>query len=441
MNHEPTTIDTAQSFSARRYFGIGLVTIFVLLIGFGTWGTRSKISGAIIAAGQIEVDKRRQVVQHPDGGVVQSILVREGDVVVAGQPLILLDPTDALSELTVTRSQLYEAMARRARLQAERDDAKSVTFDPLLHEVAAQNPAVEDVLSGQIRLFEARAKTLDQEIEQLGKKRAQIGNQIDGIRAQQAALITQIDLIAQELTAQQSLQERGLATAGRVLNLLREEARLRGTVGELTASEAEFAGQITSIDLSILKLGTDRRETTISNLRDLQLRELELSANQSALVGRLDRLEMRAPVDGIVLALQVFAERSVIKPAEPVLFIVPQDRPLVISAKIDPTDVDQVYVGQDATLRFSALGTRDTPELAGRLVQLSPDALVDQNTGLAHYISSVELNEGEQDKLPAGVRLLPGMPVETYFSIGDRSPLTFLIKPFADYFNRAFREE
>jgi HlyD family secretion protein len=431
----------SKTLSVRKHFVIGVLTICVLLIGFGTWGARSKISGAIIANGQIEVDKSRQVVQHPDGGVVQSILVREGDVVVAGQPLILLDPTEALSQLSITRSQLYEAMARRARLQAERDGAEAVTFDTELRAVASQNPVVEDVLSGQTRLFEARAKTLNQEIEQLGKKRAQIGNQIDGIRAQQDALTTQIDLIEQELITQRSLQDRGLATAARVLALLREEARLRGTVGGLTASEAEFAGQITSIDLSILKLGTDRREAIISDLRDVQLRELELSANQATLVGRLDRLEMRAPVGGIVLAMQVFAERSVIKPADPVLFIVPQDRTLVISAKIDPTDVDQVYVGQEAILRFSALGSRDTPELTGTMIQLSPDALVDSKTGLAHYISAVELNEGEQDKLPEGVRLLPGMPVETYFSIGDRSPLAFLIKPFADYFNRAFREE
>lgn len=431
----------ASPYSSKPYVFLGLTTVFVLVAGFWFWGVSTNISGAIIAQGQIEVDSSRQVVQHLDGGVVQSILVDDGDAVTAGQKLIALDPTRLLTELAITQSQLYETSARRTRLQAERDDMTVVDFDAEIMAIAEQRPSVKDVLSGQVRLFKARAETLVQEVEQLGKQREQISNQVDGIDAQQSALITQLELIDEELVAQQSLQDRGLATASRVLSLLREQARLNGLVGELTASKAESEGKKTAIDLAILKLTTDRREDTISLLRDLQLQELELTEKEAALRERLSNLDIRAPVDGVVFDLQIFAERAVVRPADPLMYIVPQDRPLVISARINPIHVDQVFVGQESVLRFSALDSRDTPELLGTMTHLSPDALVDKSTGQAYYLSEIILNEGEHTKLPDGSKLIPGMPVETYFRIGDRSPAAFLVKPFADYFNKAFREE
>lgn len=430
-----------NTYDAKRFVYLGLFTVFALVAGFGYWGATTSIAGAIIAEGQIEVDSSRQVVQHLDGGVVKSILVDEGEAVKAGQTVITLDPRRILTELSIIQSQRFEVSARRARLQAERDDETVIRFDPDLLTIAEERPAVADVISGQTRLFSARAQTMEQAIEQLGKQRDQIANQVDGIDAQQSALVTQLDLISEELVAQQSLQDRGLATASRVLALLREQARLHGLVGELRASKAESQGQMTAIDLAILKLKTDRREETISNLRDLQLRELELLETEAGLIERLENLDIKSPVDGVVLALQIHAERAVVRPADPLMYIIPQDRPLVISARINPVHVDQVHIGQEAVLRFSALGSRDTPELLGTMTHLSPDALVDNNTGQTYYVSEVVLNENELDKLPEGSRLIPGMPVETYFRIGDRSPLAFLVKPFADYFNKAFREE
>lgn len=429
------------TYSAKRFVYLGLATVFILLAGFGYWGVTARIAGAIIAQGQIEVDSSKQVVQHIDGGVVKSILVDDGETVKAGQTVITLDPKRILTDLSITQSQLYEVSARRARLQAERDEQSAVDFGPTLLEIAEKRPTVKDVISGQDRLFHARAQTQQHAIEQLAKQRDQISNQVDGIDAQQAALVTQLELISQELEAQQSLQDRGLATASRVLSLLREQARLHGLVGELRASKAESQGQMTGIDLAILKLKTDRREETISLLRDLQLKELELLETEASLQARLENLDIKSPVDGVVLALQIHAKRAVVRPADPLMYIVPQDRPLVISAQINPVHVDQVYIGQEAVLRFSALDSRNSPELLGTMTHLSPDALEDSATGQAYYLSEVLLNDLELTKLPEGSRLLPGMPVEVYFRIGDRSPLTFLVKPFADYFNKAFREE
>jgi len=224
------------------------------------------------------------------------------------------------------------------------------------------------------------------------------------------------------------------------LNLQREEARLSGTVGELKAQRAQAEGRITEIDIEILKLGTQRREEAITRLRDLQFQELELAEQRRSLIERLSRLDIRAPVSGIVYGLQVFAKRSVIRPADPVLFLVPQDKPLVIMAQVEPIHIDEIFVNQDVTLRFSALDSRTTPELFGRVVQISADAFQDENTAFSYYRAEIELNEGEMTRLPDGTILIPGMPVEAYIQTADRTPLAYLIKPLADYFAKAFRE-
>lgn len=428
------------AWSARKPLIIGLIGLVLLVGGFGTWATFTQISGAIIAPGRIEVDQNRQVVQHPDGGVVSAIEVKEGDKVSIGQVLIRLDPTDLQSELSIIENQLAELMARRGRLEAERDGRDTLKFDPLLIEISAQNSDAADLMTGQKSLFEAREQTVAAEIDQLDKRRGQISNQIDGIEAQQVALARQLELIEMELTDQQSLLDRGLAQATRVLGLQREQARLSGTMGDLAAQKAEAEGRITEIEISILKLGTDRREEAITTLRDLQFRELELREQRRALIEQMGRLDIPAPVSGVVYNLQVFAQRSVIRPADPVLFIVPQDRPLVINARVDSIHVDKLFVGQEVTLRFSALDQRTTPELFGRVTQISADAFEDEATRASYYRAEIVLSEGEQARLPEGSTLIPGMPVEAFIRTADRTPLAYLVKPFTDYLAKAFRE-
>jgi len=273
----------------------------------------------------------------------------------------------------------------------------------------------------------------------LERRKAQISNQIDGIDAQFNALTRQLELIAQELQSQQALLEKGLAQASRVLSLQREEARLRGTMGELTAARAESEGRITELELEILKNGTLRREDAITRLRDLQYNEVELAERRVALSEQLSRMDIRAPVSGIVYGLSIFAERSVIRPAEPVLYLVPQDRPLVISGQVQTQDVDEVFIGQKVTVRLPAFDSKTTPDLFGQVMLVSADAFVDEATGTAYYRIEIVLNDGELDKLGA-LTLVPGMPVETYIRTVDRTPLAYLVKPFTDYFTKAFRE-
>jgi HlyD family type I secretion membrane fusion protein len=424
---------------ARGHLIIGFIALLILVGGFGAWSMLANISGAVIAMGQVEVDQNRQVIQHLDGGIVAEVLVDEGKPVDAGQVLLRLDSKDLSGELAIVEGQLYELMARSGRLQAERDGADAITFDPELLDVAAQSPDMAELVQGQTSLFEARRQSVDKEIEQLNRRAAQTESQIAGVDAQKEALEIQLALIAEELASQQDLLDRGLAQASRVLSLQREEARLRGSIGELAANRAEAEGRVTEIEIEILKLETQRREDAITRLRDLQYNLLELKERRRLLLERLSRLDIRAPLAGIVYDLQVTTERAVIQAAQPVLYLIPQDRPLVITARVEPIHVDQVYVGQDTTLRFSTFDQRTTPELFGRIVQISPDAFTDERTQSSYYRAEVELLEGEFDKL-AGQEVLPGMPVETYIRTEERTPMAYLVKPLTDYFNRAFRE-
>ncbi|MEP5631075.1 MAG: HlyD family type I secretion periplasmic adaptor subunit [Tateyamaria sp.] len=429
-----------KRWSAKVPVFIGLLGLVGLLGGFAAWATMTEIAGAIIAPGRIEVDQNRQIVQHPTGGVVSKINVKEGDSVQAGDLLIQLDIKQLESSLAIVEGQLYEFMARRARLTAERDGTDTIAFDPELLEIAEARAEVHELVEGQRNLFFARQDSVDSQTDQLGQRADQTRNQIVGITAQETSLARQLELIEQELTAQQSLLDRGLTQASGVLALQRQSASLDGQLGELAASKAQSEQRITEVEMEVLRLGSTAREDAITQLRDLRTRELELIEQRFALLADIDRMEIRAPVSGIVYNMRVQTMRSVVRGADPVLFIIPQDRPLVIAARIDPIHIDQIITGQNVNLRFSALDQRTTPELVGQVLLVSADAFEDESIGASYYRAEIVLNEGEVDKLTEGQALIPGMPVEAFIRTADRSPLAYLIKPMADYFNRAFRE-
>jgi HlyD family secretion protein len=430
-----------ETWSAGRPVIIGLVAMIVLIGGFGIWAVFSQIAGAVVASGRVEVDRNRQIVQHETGGVVSSIIVDEGDTVAAGDLLIRLDPQQLVSRLAIIEGQLFELMARRGRLEAERDVSAEVAFEEELLAAGQRNPDIQELMRGQRNLFDARRSSAAQQIEQLDKRKSQISAQITGVVAQEESLLLQMELIEEELGNLQSLLDRGLATASIVLSLERERARLRGQIGELGASKAEALERTTEIDIEILKLGTATREEAITHLRDLRYQELELAEQRRALRAEIDRLEIRAPVSGIIYGLQVQTPRSVVRSAEPLMYLVPQDRPLIIATRVMPTNIDQITVGQQVKLRMSALDQRTTPELIGKIIQISADALDDEITGQTFYRAEITLSSTELKKLPEGTILLPGMPVEAFIRTGDRSPMAYLIKPMADYFARAFRED
>lgn len=428
-----------ENWSARRPILIGLAALIILIGGLGLWSVTARIAGAVVASGVVEVESNRQVVQHPEGGVVGEILARDGASVTAGDVVLRFDDTLVRSELAIVEGQYFETLARGARLEAERDEADTITFPALLTDRAATHAEARDQMEGQSRLFSARRASLVQQSEQLQEQARQIGNQIDGTRAQLTSLAAQQKLIADEITDQRSLLDRGLAQASRLSALQREDARLLGEIGQLDALIAQYRGEIAGLRLQELRLATTRREEAITQLRDLEAREIELAERRLALLDRLSRMEVRTPVSGRVLDSQVFALRAVVQPASPILYVVPQGQPLIINARVEPIHIDQVQIGQEASLRFTALDQRLTPEITGTVSNLSADALVDAVTGQPYFAADIVPRAEDLGKLGTQ-HLLPGMPVEAFIKTTDRTPLAYLTKPLTDYFTKAFRE-
>ncbi len=429
-----------DGWGAGSYIRGGLVALLVLGGGFGGWAATADLAGAVIATGQLRVETNRQVVQHPDGGVVGEILVREGDTVDAGDVLIRLDDSILRSELIVLENQLYELMARRGRLQAEQSGDDEIVFDPELLERAEGLPDVASLIEGQVSLFSARRESTARESEVMGERKVQLDEQIKGVDAELESLERQSELIEEELEGQRKLLEQGLAQAARVLSLEREAARLLGQRGQLTAQAARLRGQISEIDIEVLRLEAGVREEAITESRELGFRELDLKEQRIALLARLDRLDIRAPRGGVVLDMTVHALKSVIRPAEPVLYVVPNDTEMVVDAQVEPIHIDQLYAGQEAVLRFSAFNARTTPEVFASVNRISADAILNETTGASFYKAELRLNSGELEKLE-GQELVAGMPVEVYIQTGERTPLNYMVKPITDYFNRAMREE
>ncbi|MBT6343902.1 MAG: HlyD family type I secretion periplasmic adaptor subunit [Tateyamaria sp.] len=417
---------------------IGVIALFILVGVLGVWSVQARISGAVIASGMIQVESKRQVLEHLQGGVVEDLLVKDGDIVSAGDVVLRFDDKKLQSELAIIEGQLFELLARKSRLQAERDGLSILPAPEFLLAEAAKDLAVQALIDGQQRLFEARADTLTQSSEQIGEQIKQSINQITGAKAQLSALQTQNVLINSELEAAESLFEKGLSPASRVSELKREQARLAGEIGKLTASVAQLRGKIAALKIEQIALTTRLREEAISSLRDLQFQEVDLVQRRLSTLETLSRTELRAPVSGVIYDSQVFALQSVISPAEPIMYIIPQDQPMIVSARVEPIDIDQTYIGQNASLRFAAFDQRMTPEVLGQVTKISADVLTDQTSGIAYYEIEIIPKEGEMHKLNGQI-LLPGMPVEAFIKTEDRSPLNYLAKPLTDYFTRAFR--
>ena len=420
--------------------GVGFAAAFLLIAGFGYWAVSVEIAGAVVTSGSIEVESESQVVQHPDGGVVNEILVRNGDAVAAGDVLVRLDGTFLRSELSIVEGQLAEIFARQIRLRAERDDAEALDVPGYPDFSILPQAVIREQIEGQTALFDARRISLGRERELLGKQQGQIGQQIEGLDAQLLSVQRQLDLFKGELEDVDTLYKRGLVQVTRLLELQRAEAELEGQIGGLVSRIAEARTRVSQIELQTLRLADGRREDAITELRDLSASERELQARRGALREQLGRLDIVAPVSGTVFGSQVFAEKSVLQPGASLLYIVPKDQPLHVAARIEPMDVDQVYAGQDVTLVFSAFNRRTTPEGKGRIRFVSADATTDQHTGASFYEAIVTIDDATKDAL-SGLELLPGMPVETFVKTDDRTPLSYLVQPLSVYFARAFREQ
>ncbi len=419
----------------RFAFLTGFIALGLLVALLGVWGTQTRIAGAVIAPGLIKVESNRQVIQHPDGGVVGAIYARNGDFVEAGQALLRLDDTDVRSELTIIEQQLLEITARIARLRAERDGAAEFHVD-LAGLEAVDNG---DVVAGQQRLFEAHRTSLENELAQTEEQIVQTRQQVGGVDAQIDAIDLQISLLDEEIAANEQLDQQGLLVRSKLLEQQRNRARLQGERGRLVAQRGQHLSAIAGLELAKIRLTATVRERAITELRDLESDRAELLEQQAIALRKLSRMEITTPVSGIVYGSQVFALQSIVEKAKDIMYVVPQDQALVVSARVPAPDVDQIVTGQEVSLRFTALDQRFTPEIFGILNTISADSFLDDATGKAYYEAEISPLETELVKL-GEQSLVPGMPVDAYIRTAERSPLNYLTKPLADYFYRAFRE-
>jgi HlyD family secretion protein len=425
--------------SAGFSFLLGFTALAALVGGLGIWSVQARISGAVVAPGMIELESNRQVVQHLEGGVVEDILVRDGDVVEAGDVLVRLQAGSLRSERAVIRDQLREHLARIARLRAERDSADVIEFPDELTAAASYSAETQATIDGQRELFAARNASVERTDEQIGEQITQIENQIVGLESQYEALIEQRDILREDLDGRESLLDRGLIQRGQVTDQRRDLASINGEIGRIESDIARSRGEIAGLTIERLKLDTTRREEAISELRDLRASELELRERLRDLDETLDRLEIRAPMSGVVHGNQVFAVKSVIQAGQPIMYIIPQDQPLVVAVRLQPIHIDEVLVGQEAGLRFTAFDQRQTPEIDAHVSELSADVLTDETTGQSFYRVEIMPDDGQIERLGEQT-LVPGMPVEAYIHTGERTPLAYLTKPLTDYFNRSMRE-
>lgn len=422
----------------RRLNIVGLATAAVLVGAFGGWATTSELSGAVIAPGNIVVEAYIKKVQHPYGGVVSAILVREGDAVEEGQVLVRLDDTMTRSTLGVVRSQLDELLARQARLLAERDGADTIVFpDDLTRR--SSDVAVAAAMAGEEKLFEARRLARIGQRAQLRERVAQINEEIRGLTAQYQAKQNEIKLIAQELVGVEDLFKKNLVSIVRYMQLQRDQARLNGEYGQFIADIARARGKISETELQIIQLDQDFRTEVLKDLREAQGKIGEIRERVTAAEDQLRRVDIKSPLTGAVHQLLVHTVGGVIANGEVIMQIVPRAAELVVEAKVAPQDIDQVALGAKVIVRIMAGNQRTTPDVNGILVQVSADLTREQQTNQTYYVVRASLPEAEVRRL-SDIKLMPGMPAEAFIQTSDRTPLQYLLKPLRDQIARTFRE-
>lgn len=423
----------------RRYLFAGVASLGLLVGGVGGLAAMTELSGAVIAPGTLVVSSNVKKVQHPSGGVVGAILVRNGDHVRAGDVVMRLDATITRANLAIVAKSLDELEARRARLAAERDGAEKIAFPEGL--LARQGETdIAGILAGETSLFTLRRNARAGQRSQLKERIAQLGDEVAGLTQQKTAKAREMALIGDEIAGIRSLWKQKLVSIGRITLLERDAARLEGEHGRLISAIAQSKGKSAEIELQILQIDQDLRSEVAGELREVQGKIAGEIERKVAALDQLARIDLKSPQDGIVHQLTVHTVGGVIQAGEPVMLVVPAGDALTVEARLAPSDIDQITAGQSAVLRLSAFNQATTPELEGSLETVSADLTIDQKTGIGFYTARVSLPKTEMAKLK-GLALTPGMPAEVFFPTHERTILSYLVKPLSDQVERAFREE
>lgn len=428
----------SKRISVRGYIGAGVVTLLALVGGIGGWSVMTDIAGAVIAPGSVVVDGNIKKVQHPTGGIIKKILVSNGDRVKAGQVVVQLDDTITRASLDVVLQQIDELSGRLARLKAERDNLSTVAFPDDLSK-RADDADVADILTGERILFESRTETRHNQKQQLGERITGLKQEAAGYVAQAEAKAREIDLIKKELEGLEKLESKKLVRSDKMTAMRREEARIEGEMAQLSASAGQTKDKIAEIEMQKLAIDSETRAEIVKDIRETESKLAELGERRTASVDQLKRMDIRSPADGIVDQLAVFTVGGVIGSTEPIMVVVPQDDRLVVEAKLAPRDIDQARSSHMAQVRFPAFNRRTTPSLEGTVQSISAEVTRDPQRNLEYYVARVKFSDDELRRLD-GLQLVPGMPAEVQIRTGERSALSYLLKPFEDQFAKAFRE-
>lgn len=425
--------------SARGTIVAGMLILALFFGGFGTWAALAPLDSAVIALGVVKVEGNRKTVKHLDGGIVKELWVKEGDWVEKGQVLVRLDDSDARAKVDIFSGQYDSLKALESRLLAERDGLDTIRFPDFLLDRGGDANVVE-ILAGQINVFETRRASLAGQIAVLQQRIAQLQTQISGFKAQKRSQDRQLELIREELAGTRQMYEKGWSPKTRVLALERKAASLEGESGELIADIARVRQAIGEAKLQIAQLQKERLAEATRELRDVQTRLGEVEPRLRWAEETLSRTELAAPEAGYVLGLTAFTVGGVIASGERVLDIVPADSVLIIEARIQPSDIDDVYAGMSAEVQLTAYKRRVVPTVDGVLTWVSADRLTDDRSGEAYYVAYVEIDP--ESLAEAGeIRLYPGMPAQVMIATGARTALDYLLGPLTSGFDRAFREQ
>ncbi|MFO1150626.1 MAG: HlyD family type I secretion periplasmic adaptor subunit [Alsobacter sp.] len=427
-----------QRQAVRHHLRSSLVLAVLFGGGLLVWSLGTRINGAVISPGTLVVDSSVRKVQHQTGGVVGEIAVRDGSHVEAGDVVIRLDDTIPRANLGIVSKSLDEVTARVARLEAERDERDKVVFPADLGRKVLDRDA-ERAMDGEQGLFTLRRTAREGQKAQLRERIAQLEQEIDGIVAQTEAKAKEVSLIRRELEGVKDLYRKNLIQLTRLTALQREEARLEGERGSLVAQAAQARGKVAETRLQILQIDQEFRSDVAKELRELQAKAAELGERRIAAQDQLDRVEVRAPLSGTVHQLAVHTVGGVVQPGEAMMLVVPDREGLAVEVKVPPQDIDHLHLGQDANLRFSAFNQRTTPEIHGRVSMIAADLTVDQRTGQSYYVARLSVEPQEIERL-GQVKLIAGMPVEAFIMTGDRTVLSYLLKPVADQMTKTFRQ-
>lgn len=437
MNLEAATSATE---SIQRHVVAGITVVIILVGGVGGWAATTAVSGALIAPGSIVVDSNVKKVQHPTGGVVGELRVRDGDRVKAGEIVVRLDETVTRANLAIVAKGLNELAARKARLEAERDGLEAVQFPAELLRYAGGDTEAARLLAGETKLFDLRRSARAGQKAQLRQRVAQLQQEIAGLNAQQGAKSRENSLIERELEGVRDLFKKNLIQMNRLTSLEREAARLEGERGQLIASVAQAKGKIAELELQILQIDQDVASEVAREMRDVDAKIGEFVERKVTAEDQLKRIDIRAPQDGTVFQSNVHTIGGVIPAGDTIMMIVPDADNLTVEARVNPQDIDQLSIGQSVLLRFSAFNQRTTPEIYGRITRISADIAADQRTGQSYYTIRIAMPQDQIARL-GDVRLVPGMPVETFVQTGERTVMSYLVKPLFDQITRTFREK